>query len=179
MAIDLEAIRARLTSINWMEHLMASRNDMEALLLEIERLRAELDQCGTIAEDATTEADMQESYAAHLKAELAAVTAERDRLCTESMTTLVACERCGRGVPPKYGVSTSSGKTTQTLCAICASQELDRRWVLWRANRAERICLEEGRLKRAEAERDHWRTEAERLQAQIDAALLAIHGGSD
>jgi len=52
----------------------------------------------------------------HCKAELAAVTAERDRLRTESLTTLVACERCGRGVRARNLV--------RGLCPLCAEDRM-------------------------------------------------------
>ena len=113
-----------------------------------------------------------------------ALVTEIERLRTEASTTLIACERCGRGVPPKWLVD--------DLCLACATCELTGLRIAWRTEHDGRIRLEE-RLKRAEAERDHWhreadkwhaeaerqQLEADKLQAQVFGALQRIYGGGD
>ena len=56
------------------------------------------------------------SYGSTLLEDVFDLVAEVERLRAELTTTLVACERCGRGVRPRYSVL--------GLCQTCAEEEL-------------------------------------------------------
>jgi len=82
-----------------------------------------------------------------------ALIAEIERLCAEATTTLVPCERCGRGVRPKWLV--------HDLCPACATCELTGLRIAWRTEHDERVRLEEC-VKRLEGETRYLRDEVQR-----------------
>jgi len=86
--------------------------------------------------------------------------AEIERLRAEATTTLIACERCGRGVRARYMFN--------GLCTDCAqayvvlAEKTITGWsVKWFAEHDERVRLEE-RVKRLEGETRYLRDEVQR-----------------
>ena len=95
---------------------------------------------------------------------------EIERLRAELTTTLIACERCGRGVPPKYAIA---GDNDTILCVECGQRELESikgiAKVLsehHRRDHDQRVRLEE-RVKRLEGEREHWIDKAAELTEML------------